>query len=296
MTNLPQWLDDFLSSPPHAGDGVNVWLFKAARKLHNYADRAEIARILRERTATCGREVKEAEITRAIERSFNVRYIPNVVRLPAVTGHKWPALDERKRNAVIAAGIQEVDLMERSPLIPLEKPDPAFYLTRLFPGDPLVCMGLDTATFATRPLSTFIGRKKGRGIADLCQVVPSPMIRQTGTNQEGKESEHCLENTGPRKYIVVEFDQGTRDEHAAILWHLKERGAPLAMVLFSGGKSIHGWFRVAGMKDEEILPFFRYAVALGADWRLWNRTQFVRTPDAWRADKNATQHVIYADL
>ena len=40
----------------------------------------------------------------------------------------------------------------------------------------------------------------------------------------------------------------------------------------------------------------RYAVSLGADPRLWIRSQFARIPDGFRVDKEKLQSVIYLNL
>ena len=49
-------------------------------------------------------------------------------------------------------------------------------------------------------------------------VFPSSTSSSTQTlvlTQEGKESEHTLGNTGPRRFLVVEFDTGGIDEQDA---------------------------------------------------------------------------------
>ena len=107
----------------------------------------------------------------------------------------------------------------------------------------------------------------------------------------GKESEHALSNTGPRTYLVCEFDHGTADEHAAILYHLA-LFAPLVMVVHSGGKSLHGWFYVKGEPEDNVAAFFRYACKLGADKATWTRSQFVRMPQGVRENGNV-QAVYY---
>ena len=91
-----------------------------------------------------------------------------------------------------------------------------------------------------------------------------------------------LANTGPRWYLVVEFDTGSLDSQAARLWHLATIW-PLAIAVFSGGKSLHGWFPCRGESEsptESLAKFFNYAVTLGADTATWTRSQFVRMPDA----------------
>ena len=93
---------------------------------------------------------------------------------------------------------------------------------------------------------------------------------------------------------MTEFDSGTPDEQVAIIEHLAHF-APLVMVLSSGGKSLHAWWNCVEGTEEDHLRFFRYAVSLDADPATWTRSQFVRLPQAWRADKNARQAVYYFD-
>jgi hypothetical protein len=101
---------------------------------------------------------------------------------------------------------------------------------------------------------------------------------------------HTLANTGPRRFLICEFDHGHADEHAALLLHLG-RFAPLVCVVHSGGKSLHGWFLVAGQLGDQVERFFRYAVSLGADRATWTRSQFVRMPDGTR--ENGRRQTIY---
>ena len=123
-------------------------------------------------------------------------------------------------------------------------------------------------------------------------IVPSPMTERVGLTKSGKKRAHSLDNTGPRKILVIEFDEGTFDEHAAILIHLAKQ-APLVMALMSGNKSLHGWFYVERSPEKLQLGFMRYAVSLGADPQLWVRSQFARIPDGFRVDKEKLQSVIY---
>ena len=127
-------------------------------------------------------------------------------------------------------------------------------------------------------------------LAGLSLIVPSPMTAQTGKTKEGKESEHTLQSTGPRRFLVIEQDSGSADEQAAILLHLAEH-APLVLAVHSGGKSIHGWFAAAGQIEDRLLLFMRYAVSLGADRALWTRSQFSRLPDGTR--ENGKRQITY---
>src|SRR5262249_26467683 len=117
---------------------------------------------------------------------------------------------------------------------------------------------------------------------------------------------HSLSNTGERRFLVIEFDFDFRDRNRAVrllsderdttdlcaclLLHLAER-APLALVVHSGGKSMHGWFYCAGRSEESLRRFMIYAVSLGADAATWTRSQFVRMPDGTRDNgKRQTLH------
>jgi hypothetical protein len=156
----------------------------------------------------------------------------------------------------------------------------------LFRGNPLLCCGKTQADFDTKP------RSKWRGeLASMQFIVPSPMIKWVGQTKEGKESAHCLDATGPRRFLVIEQDIGTVDEQAAVLVHLMYR-APLALSVHSGGKSLHGWFYCHGQTDETVKAFMHHAVSLGADRSTWTKSQFVRMPDGERAD-GARQSVYY---
>jgi hypothetical protein len=114
-----------------------------------------------------------------------------------------------------------------------------------------------------------------------------------GTAQDGNRSKHTLSNTGPRCYLVCEFDEGTAHDHAALLLHLSER-VHLACAVHSGGKSLHVLFNVSGMSEDEVLKFFRYAVSLGADPATWTRSQFVRMPEGTR-QTGEKQPMFYLD-
>jgi hypothetical protein len=151
-------------------------------------------------------------------------------------------------------------------------------------GDPWVCFG-SNQDFTTERLSKIIKPEQ------YPQIVPSPMLDKYGMTADGRRSQHTLSGTGPRRFLVLEFDGIDRDTQAAVLLHLSER-APLTMVVDSGGKSLHGWIFVAGKTDEQLRPFFRMACGLGADPATWNRSQFVRMPDG-RRDNGNRQSVLF---
>ena len=139
------------------------------------------------------------------------------------------------------------------------------------------------------------------------------MTARTGTTQTGRTSPKTNANTGPRQYLVIEFDfkpdersedarllgfakqfglNTTRDICAALADHLAQI-APLALVIWSGGKSLHCWHPCAGVPEEKLKTLFTYACTLGADPATWTPSQFVRIPCGRNAKTMKRQEVLY---
>jgi len=57
-----------------------------------------------------------------------------------------------------------------------------------------------------------------------------------------------------------------------------------------GNPSTDGFY-CAGIAEQKISRFFRYAVSLGADWANWNPSQFARMPDGPR--QNGKRQTVY---
>ena len=276
---LPRFVYDLMASPPRHGEGVHNYLFRLARVLHPYRSEQEIVILLRELTADCGRFVPDREILDAVRDGKRAAWKPSQQKSTLVPQKRWPAVNQEQREAIIASGIGLVDLWEKSPVrLDGGAGCTAEILDTLFPGNPLLCCGWSNGRFDTRPKDDW-----RKNLDDLQLIVPSPMSKPRGLTQDDRESAHTLDNTGPRLFLVIEFDEGTADEHAAILLHLALR-APLALSVHSGNKSLHGWFYCAGQTEEVLRPFMRYAVSLGADRATWTRCQFVRMPEGRRAN------------
>ncbi len=231
-----------------------------------------------------GRSVLDTELHEAVDTAW--RSGPNkslFSRAPKTStkSQRWPAPNPEKRAGLIDPDFHLVTLWENSPWQcgNTTEPRTRFILKHLFPGDPLVCMGWDAESFDTRPLSEWKHPER------MQLVVPSSMSARTGPRKNGTgESAHTLANTGLRRCIVVDFDDGYGlDIHAATAWHLGTR-LPLAMVVHTGGKGLHAWFKTEGLTDAELFPFFNLAVECGADPRMWTRSQFARMPDGSRDD------------
>lgn len=288
-SELPRFVRDLLASTPPAGTGVHLWLFRCARYLHHCRTEGEISELLRAMVADCGRNVGPREIADAVQNSRGCAWSPadRYDRNPRPVS-KWPALNLEQVEAITSQGFGLNELRESSPqTFTDDRPRTEGIVDFLCGGrDVLLCCGWAKDSFDTRTREEWRG-----GLARMQLIVPSPMLARKGLTQEGKESAHTLSNTGPRRFLVVEFDQGTADDHAALLNDLAAR-APLALAVHSGSKSLHGWFYCAGQTEDEARRFMRLAVSLGADPATWTRSQFVRMPDGQR-DNGKRQAVHY---
>jgi hypothetical protein len=296
-----------LASCPIAGEGVNRWLFIAARKLHRLKiEPEEIEFLLEEATADCGRAMKPDEIERAVYNSHPDRLGKRPWR------RAWPQRNYEQIESIALGEIGVSELEEKSPVRLDDSNNHAEeVVSTLFPGDPMLCGGPSTSLVITRP------RKEWSGFLHKQQfIVPSAMTKRKGRTQDGTLSSRSLENVGPRQFLVVEFDfketteVGLPSPAAPMLQRLAKTGVtvfdvcaalhtelskarPLALVVHSSGKSLHGWYPCDGDKEEDLMHrFMRYAVSLGADPATWTKIQLVRMPDGLR-DNGNRQRILY---
>jgi len=289
---LPQFLRDLIGSPPRHGDangGVHSWIFRVARQLHAHRSQEDIFALLSASLIDCGRQVPATELWAAIDHSVSCAWRPGASGTARQLRQKqWPDGEPELRATVIHSTPWRLyDLWETSS-IRFNDEDAAcrWVAPQLFPADPLICVGHAKNLPRTAPLSELVAE-----LPAFQFIVPSPMTKTLGKNQDGEDSIRCLDCTGPRRFLIVEFDTGTLEEQAALLWHLAYRG-PLVMVVHSGGKSLHGWFLCQGTDEELVRQFFRYACRLGADEHNWTRCQFVRLPGGTR-DNGARQSIYF---
>ena len=144
------------------------------------------------------------------------------------------------------------------------------------------------------------------------------MNAREGVNQGDRPSKRCASMISKRQYLVVETDFRADDPgaaptpigelmrdnphlptpkelSAAVAHRLLDLGWPIALILFSGGKSCHVWLSTwQDDGDEQAAKMFAYAASLGADPALWTTCQLVRCPEGRRED-GREQPVLYID-
>ncbi len=278
-TPIPGPIRELMVNPPKAGEGVNLYIFKLAIRLIDYRDDETITAIIRYCTQGCGRVVPEREIFRAIENAkrYALDETAETKRPP-----KWPAFNEKLWRQLINEGLH-VDIRSNGDPYDI---DTKTVIDALFPDDDtLLCCGRTKWDFATLP------KKAWPRLHELQFICPNPMLARTGLTQEGKDSAHCLSNTGARRFLVIEFDHGTDGYHRSLLTYLA-KWEQLVLIVHSGGKSLHGWFYTSGLPEEKQRRFMERAVRIGADPATWTRSQFVRMPGGIR-DGGSRQRVLF---
>jgi hypothetical protein len=275
---LPLHFRELLTAPPDPGSR-NLWLFSVARASRRVASPAKVRSFLQSVAARWSDRDFAPEIERAVRRAFELPLPSAALGALASFGSPWPAFNPdawaRRSCAPLAFGARPIEVSSE------------VVLDALFPGDPFLCLALNPRSALTQR------RSRWRGLEAAHQfLVANPMVAEIGLTQEGHASPRCLANACRRKsYQVVEFDRGSLREQAAVLSSLDAPAAPLVLVVWSGGKSLHGWFDVRALSPSALRRFFRFAVFLGADPSLWDSCKLVRMPGGTRSP-NVAQPVL----
>jgi len=244
----------------------------------------EAVRLIQSYDGSLRRHLQPREAEDAVEKAYNAKLDPSVKferppELPA-----WNATETARLHRDTKATAQH--LIDASPEQDLESFHPRGILERLFP-DPagLLCIGESAFSFLTAPLADH------RNLRSKQFITPAFMLATYGETQGGKLSMHAKSNTGPRRFIVCDFDEPPPEQHPAIIMHLA-KFRPLTMALSSGGKGFHAWFPTTTSIEDDRL-FWRLCIGLGADPALFrNHSQFVRMPNGTR-DNGNRQSVVY---
>jgi hypothetical protein len=309
-----------LDSAPEQGAGLHRWLIKGARECQLSGVKPDRAFDLIAATVVArGGEIIPHSIRQAIEKAYSQPFTGGQYDKRPV----WPEPDLERIEEITMERIWCVpsvleELQGKSP----EKLNKSTseIIRRLFPADSPDAPTLIYAVFDATDTTVHELSRVAENLHKFPLLVPSPMIAKTGLTKDNRESGRCLSNTGPRRFLVTEFDfkrlndKGERTKYAdlidlweahsisvqdacaAIILHLAQYG-PLVMVVFSGNKSLHSWWYCAGESEDEgsrLNKFMRYAAMLGADPATYTRSQFVRMPGASRAD-GRKQTIHYLD-
>lgn len=229
------------------------------------------------------RIVPDRELTSAIDCAAS--YLAGDLRLEGV---RWPQKEEVYFGEVVTANWSVAgELIEAARVRP--NASALDMLNQIYPADALLCVGFEARVFATGSIPEIANWLNVRSIEF---ITPSPASKREGITKEGRTSPHCEDATGPKLFQVIEFDSGDPRQHVACHLHLA-RQMPLMMLVYSGGKSVHGWYRV--LPDADLRAFFYDASLLGGDHVMWSKAQFSRMPEGVNLLHNRQQRVLYFD-
>ena len=274
-----------LSMAPVEGE-THRWLALAATGLAagGGLTRENCGRFLRE---VCGvwvshRAVPEREIGEALRLAYDRAATRGAAKRSRVA---WPVFDERARSTAAAAAPALFDGVTDTGLTADEA------LRGLFAPGERVCCGWICERPIIRPAGEWLPR------ASTAQfIVPNPMKAAQGMTKDGRPSARCQDNVAERRFVVAEFDDAAfgKPQQARVASALAA-ALPLAMVVDSGGKSLHAWFDCRGRHPNGVAALFAAAVKLGADKTRWDPCGWVRMPGGLRRRDGAVtrQKILY---
>lgn len=273
--------DGLLARPPETGRGRHHWLWKVGKSLWGSRYKPEkIEEALTKICAAKGWEDRLPDVEDILVKLANDEGDPQERK----SGEDWPEPHDDARRARF--GFPRIFNPEGDTGLKA-----ADVLPVLFPGNPLVCFGWGKKHFNTLPLAALLPNAPNAPF-----IVANPMTAETGRKDNGEMSKRCKGNASPpaaRKHLVIEFDtHETRAEQTAVLSSLSTPAAPLILAVWSGGKSLHGWFDVSGLTPYLTRRLFRFAVWLGADDSLFQMAALVRMPGG-RRDNGQRQTIVY---
>ena len=281
LSKMPVWRQELLYSPP-VRNASQTELYRDAAGMTEVGMSFEEQRtVLLLRFEDYYREIETREVENAIRSASGSGNSPD-------RSERLPLLNERiRQDALKDTPFPTVAAMKLASRV--KTPwglTSENVLDRFFFPDELICMAETKKTARTLQRHRYRGREER-----LPFVVPNVMTAQWGENAVGRRSSRCNSIVGPLRHLVIEFDTGTLDEQAALIGNIAQHGVPLMMVLWSGGKSLHSWFDITKLAEEERYKLQRYAVAIGADRATFVPCQLCRTPNAIRTENGNKQAV-----
>ena len=270
--------------PPGSGHQKKIWE-KALELKNEKIKKEDIKRMLLDEWDGYHEDVSPA-VNRAVERVFSLKLKTDKGKKP------WPKADKKEIEAVAEKNpysLQELRKGSPYPASELSKIQDWGLLQLLFPKGSLLCLGESVESCSTKKLEEFFYSDE-----NLPFIVPRTMSGEFGLSQDGKVSTRCNDNTGPERYVVIEFDDMEENVQISMIKHLSQF-LPLVLVLHSGGKSFHAWFNGCDASKDRVLAFRRHAASCGADKAVFTRCQMVRMPNQRREENGKFQELHYFD-
>ena len=310
-TKSERMYDSLMESfPAPGGEGAHVAFFKAgALGYKAKVPERQIIDDVFENMPEGSRHVTDEEVITGVEKGFATALHSEISggNVEAAIKSQIPR-DAFSRLATAGAGATMADIMAQSPVL-LDFPEgeagwrtlEALYdpSEHLYIGPPRESGALNRTV---RTVENWIKAFKTGGPKDMARsfnfIVVNPITGVPGPTKSDplKTSFRSDSAIADWRYMVVEFDHVSIEEQIAF-WAVVK--LPVAALVLSGGKSIHGWVQVdcsgvleweQGIEDD-LFPGF--LVPLGVDGSCKNEARLSRFPGQTRTNNGAMQKLIY---
>ena len=279
---------------PGKGAGCHQYLMKVAR-LGLFAGKpaADIEADIKRNIPSGGRAVSDYEIRQVVAAGLNTAYHPTEFTPPPPKFNpealwvKFTRDETEEELEALLRGASPVSLNYDS------RRDPVELLTRFYLPHEFVLVG-EKNTLAPRRAADLV-EAATRGALAGPQIAPNPFTGKTGLLADGSgntlRGKSCIADF---RYAVCEFDGiPLQKQYAFWLDQIENKRAP-AVIIHSGGKSLHAWLPVykvdaAAWEADVVRGLFpRILEPLGADAMFKNPAQYSRLPGVERLDKAGT--------
>jgi hypothetical protein len=315
-----------LRNIPAPGRGCHPKLLGVANLGVNAGhDRQQIFDHIRASIPPGSRVVPDAEIMQAVDKALEdpaakpprtPKQISRIVRKL-----KSPETAQAVRQIIIDRGgtVEPNELSQRSPvLIDGSEPHMIPLLRTLYSPDNLIFIGRrtdpgvvgDSIRTAAEWIAFFQEKfemvmrmpeaTRGACYESLAEefphIMPNPLSGLQEKSKTGKKTfrgDACISDF---RFAVGEFDVLSVDKQLSF-W--RGLGLPVCAAIHSGGKSVHAWLRVDGVKNakdwERIVEngFFPMLGSVGADTSCKNESRLSRLPGMFRTEKNQWQRLLW---
>lgn len=293
---LPDWIVKKLAHAPRRGEGCHLWLYGMACDLLPWRAEERVYAIIRE--AVNDLRVMDREIRETVK---NALHGANLWQPGGGSCHGGIVCSEDPLKPFDLQAWLKDHCPNEITELDLEGSCPDFYFTTplapwqlalraAIPDNEIVCVqsfNNDPPPQAAKSVGEWLKHSDAPGQF----ICINPLKDAAGVLKEREDgsvcrSVRCLANISRRLYIVVEFDShdmGTQLRiHAWLSLFL-----PLLLLVHSGRRSVHGWYYVPGMSDEEVQALFSFLKLLGVDGACKDASRLTRLPGAVRQDRDA---------
>ena len=219
----------------------------------------------------------------------------------------FPGREVLNRLIEDASVCSEVDLWEDSRIridCPPGPGDACLILEHLYQPHEHIFVGEPKHT-AVRTVSEVLAETKAAGSVPWPHIAPNPFTGQYHKTRDARWSRRCDSAVAAYRFALIEFDEMSR-EHQVCFWSsvVANKLLPVAALIDSGGKSIHGWIRVdlpdhqAWDREVRSCMYDRHTgimTRMGADPACKNPARLSRLPGHFRREKGRYQRLLYLD-